>query len=50
MLYNCILKENALREEIIEWHMNLIISAESLEGIGSEKLFISLVSKEEPFP
>lgn len=49
ILYNCILKENALRKQIIEWHMNLIFSAESLEGIGSDELFISLkrkVSKE----
>lgn len=46
ILYNCILNENALREQIIEWHMNLIIFAESLEGIGSDKLFISQVSKE----
>lgn len=41
ILYNCILKENALREKIIEWHMNLIFSAESLEGIRSDELFIS---------
>lgn len=46
ILYNCILNENALRKQIIEWHMNLIISLESLGGIGSDKLFIPQVSKE----
>lgn len=29
---NCILKENALRGLIMEWHMNRIISTESLQG------------------
>lgn len=48
--YNCIFKENALREQIIEWCMNQIISAESLEGNRSEKTLYLQVSKENLSP
>lgn len=48
--YNCIFKENALSEQIIEWWMNQIISAESLEGNRSEKTLYLQVSKENLSP
>lgn len=47
---NCILKENALREPIMEWHMNRVISTESLQGRQEcSTLYLSGL-KGEPFP
>lgn len=47
---NCILKENALREPIMEWHMNRVISTESLQGRQECRTLYLTGLKGEPFP
>lgn len=49
ILYNCVVKENALREQIIEWHMNLIISAVSWGHREWRTLYLTSLNG-EPFP
>lgn len=47
---NCILKENALREPIMEWHMNRIISTKSPQGRQECRTLYLTGLKGEPFP